>query len=165
MCITHVRVQVPPRAPRRSKLCIACSDFFKVRARSRRCSSFPNRNRLRWVAIWIRRCAADLSRFKNIDFNRPFQNKRQLLSQLPFVLGSGRRRRPPPFGISMLRAAKPHLRRGVVLLLINLKRKISILAPPSTEKSLEAQGFSDFSFLFFHPAAIHPAAMLSVCLF
>ena len=33
-------------APRRSKLCIACSDFFtKVRAHSRRCSSFPNHNR------------------------------------------------------------------------------------------------------------------------
>ena len=28
-----------------------------------------------------------------------FQNKRQLRKQLPFVLGSGRRRRPPPFGI------------------------------------------------------------------
>ena len=29
---------------RRSKLCIACSDFFsKVRARSRRCSSFPKK--------------------------------------------------------------------------------------------------------------------------
>ena len=39
-----VRVRSP--APRRSKLCIACSDFFtKVRARSRRCSSFPNRTR------------------------------------------------------------------------------------------------------------------------
>ena len=71
-----VPVRVRPPAPRRSKLCIACSDFFKVRARSRRYSSFPNRNRLRWVAIWIRRCAADLSRFKNIDFNRPFQNER-----------------------------------------------------------------------------------------
>ena len=41
-----VWVRVPPPAPRRSKLCIACSDFFtKVRARSRRCSSFPNRTR------------------------------------------------------------------------------------------------------------------------
>ena len=28
--------------------------FSKVRARSRRCSSFPNHNRLRWVAIWFR---------------------------------------------------------------------------------------------------------------
>ena len=41
-----VWVRVPPPAPRRSKLCIACSDSFtKVRARSRRCSSFPNRTR------------------------------------------------------------------------------------------------------------------------
>ena len=41
-----MRVQVPPPAPRRSKLYIACSDFFtKVRARSCRCSSFPNCNR------------------------------------------------------------------------------------------------------------------------
>ena len=30
--------------------------------------------------------------------------------QLPFVLGSGRQRRPPPFGIKMLRAAKPPFR-------------------------------------------------------
>ena len=39
-------VRVSPLGPRRSKLCIACSDFFtKVRAHSRRCSSFPNHNR------------------------------------------------------------------------------------------------------------------------
>ena len=47
--------------------------FLKVRARSRRCSSFPNRNRLRWVAIWVRRCAAFFFLSQgNIDFNRPF---------------------------------------------------------------------------------------------
>ena len=33
-----------PVFPRRSKLCIACSDFFsKARERSRRCSSFPQK--------------------------------------------------------------------------------------------------------------------------
>ena len=31
---------------------------------------------------------------------------------MSFFLGSGRQRRPPPFGIEMLRAAKPPLRRG-----------------------------------------------------
>ena len=41
--------------------------FFKVRARSRRCSSFPNCNRLRWVAIWVRCFAADLSRYGEIS--------------------------------------------------------------------------------------------------
>ena len=41
--------------------------FLKVRARSRRCSSFPNRNRLRWVAIWARRYAAVLSRYREIS--------------------------------------------------------------------------------------------------
>ena len=41
--------------------------FLKVRARSRRCSSFPNRNRLRWVAIWVRRCAAVFSYRKEIS--------------------------------------------------------------------------------------------------
>ena len=41
--------------------------FLKVRARSRHCSSFPNRNRLRWVAIWVRRFAADLSRYGEIS--------------------------------------------------------------------------------------------------
>ena len=39
-----VWVRVPPPAPRRSKLYIACSDFFsKVGAHSFRCYSFPNR--------------------------------------------------------------------------------------------------------------------------
>ena len=38
--------------PRRSKLHIACSDFFtKVRAHSRRCSSFPNHNRC--AGLWF----------------------------------------------------------------------------------------------------------------
>ena len=47
-----VPVRVRPPAPRRSKLCIACSDFFsKVRARSRRCSSSPNRTRCRWASF------------------------------------------------------------------------------------------------------------------
>ena len=76
-------------APRRSKLCIACSDFFKVRARSRRCSSFPNRNRyagLRFGAAASRQFCFFL---ENIDFNRSFQNRRQLRKQLPFILGSG----------------------------------------------------------------------------
>ena len=50
-----VRVRLPPRAPRRSKRHIVCSDFFtKVRARSRRCSSFPNRTRCRWASVWGR---------------------------------------------------------------------------------------------------------------
>lgn len=34
MCITHVRVQVPPRAPSRSKLWIACSDLFYMSERA-----------------------------------------------------------------------------------------------------------------------------------
>ena len=37
-------VRVPLPVPRRSKLCIACSNFFvKVRAHLRRCSSYPHR--------------------------------------------------------------------------------------------------------------------------
>ena len=39
-------VRIQSLGPRRSKLCIACSDFFlKVRARSRRCASFPTATR------------------------------------------------------------------------------------------------------------------------
>ena len=34
VCITHVRVQVPPRAPSRSKLWIACSDLFYMSERA-----------------------------------------------------------------------------------------------------------------------------------
>ena len=42
--LTGSWVRIPPAPPRRSKLCIACSDFFtKIRARSRRCSSFPRK--------------------------------------------------------------------------------------------------------------------------
>ncbi len=41
--------------------------LFYVRARSRRCFSFPNRNHLRWVAIWVRLFAADLSRYGEIS--------------------------------------------------------------------------------------------------
>ena len=38
--MSGTRVRIPPSPPRRSKLCIACSDFFiKVGAHSRRCSS------------------------------------------------------------------------------------------------------------------------------
>ena len=60
-----VRVRSP--APRRSKRHIVCSDFFtKVRARSRRCSSFPNRTRCRWASVWGRRFAAVLSYCKKI---------------------------------------------------------------------------------------------------
>ena len=60
-----VRVRSP--APRRSKRHIVCSDFFtKVRARSRRCSSFPNRTRCRWASVWGRRVAGGLSYCKYI---------------------------------------------------------------------------------------------------
>lgn len=46
-------------APSRSKLCIACSDFFsKVRAHSRRCSSFPNRTHFVGLRFGDRKPAA-----------------------------------------------------------------------------------------------------------
>ena len=70
-------------APRRSKLCIACSDFFsKVRARSRRCSSFPKkvtlappvrlqaRSRRLWLATNLfraNRAAGDAFRVKALQ--------------------------------------------------------------------------------------------------
>ena len=51
--------------------------FLKVRARSRRCSSSPHRNRLRWVAMWVRRYAAVFFLSQgNTDFDRPFPNER-----------------------------------------------------------------------------------------
>ena len=77
-----VPVRVRPPAPRRSKLCIACSDFFKVRARSRRYSSFPNRNRLRWVAIWVRCFAADLSRYGEISILTVPSSSSQAINRL-----------------------------------------------------------------------------------
>ena len=45
---------------------------------------------------------------------------------MSFFLGSGRRRRPPPSGISMLGAAKPPLRQGFLL---RRKRLCGALAP------------------------------------
>ena len=52
-------VRVSPLGPRRSKLCIACSDFFtKVRAHSFCCSSYPTATRF---------FASD----RNIGFDRP----------------------------------------------------------------------------------------------
>ena len=49
-------------------------------------------------------------KFQDIDFNRPLPKKRQLLLQLPFLWGPAARRAATPFGILMLRAAKPPLR-------------------------------------------------------
>ena len=65
-----VRVRSP--APRRSKRHIVCSDFFtKVRARSRRCSSFPNRTRCRWASGPPLRGGFVLLQ-ENIGRNQPF---------------------------------------------------------------------------------------------
>ena len=85
--------------------------ILSVRARSRRCSSFPNRNRSRWAAGLGPPLRGGFAfSLENIDFNRLFQNKRQLRKQLTFILGSAAPRAAPPFGISMLRAAKPPFR-------------------------------------------------------
>ena len=84
--------------------------FLKVRARSRRCSSFPNCNRLRWVAIWVRRFAADLSRYGEISILTVPSTKKGTTYIVSFFVDSAGQRPAPPFGISMLGAAKPLLR-------------------------------------------------------
>ena len=55
-----VRVQL--EEPHRSKLCIACSDFFtKIRARLCRCSSFCKKSRSAHLLGWKRSCNGLLS--------------------------------------------------------------------------------------------------------
>ena len=96
-----------------------------------------------------------------------FQNKRQLLSQLPFILGSGRRRRPPPFGIEMLRAAKPFLRKVFSL----AKTLYGAHALPALQAGLEilslrvyfmAHAPSDWLGPFL-PCCASPTAASSIC--
>ena len=64
-------VRIPPAAPARRKRHIACDEFFhfiaKLIARSFCCSSLPNRTRLRWAPVWVRRCAAAFSYRKEIS--------------------------------------------------------------------------------------------------
>ena len=70
--------------------------FLKVRARSRRCSSFPNRNRLRWVAIWVRRCAAVFSYRKEISIlTAPSTSEQSPLCSDVFLCLWQKRRHPP----------------------------------------------------------------------
>ena len=47
--------------------------FLKVRARSRRCSSFPTATRCAGFAVGGPPCGRHFSRLRNIDFNHPFQ--------------------------------------------------------------------------------------------
>ena len=72
--------------------------FLKVRARSRRCSSFPNRNRLRWVAIWVRRCAAFFSYRKEISILTAPSTSEQspLCSDVFLCMRQKRRHLPAP---------------------------------------------------------------------
>ena len=70
--------------------------FLKVRARSRRCSSFPNRNRLRWVTIWVRRCAAVFSYRKEISIlTAPSTSEQSPLCSDVFLCLRQKRRHPP----------------------------------------------------------------------
>ena len=48
-----VRVRLPPRAPRRSKLHIACSDFFKSQSALIALLLLSKSNPLRWASIWF----------------------------------------------------------------------------------------------------------------
>ena len=59
--------------------------------------------------------------------------KKDTTHVVSFFLGSGRRRRPPPFGIEMLRAAKPFLRKVFSL----AKTLYGAHAPPALQAGLE----------------------------
>ena len=68
------------------------------------CTAHPRRRpEGRWTRFKMVRPKFEISRLAK---------KKDTTHVVSFFLGSGRRRRPPPFGIEMLRAAKPPFRRG-----------------------------------------------------
>ena len=97
MLITGVRVQVPPRAPRRSKVRFAPTSFYatgkKDVIRPLPCSSFPTATRCAGLAVGGPPCGRHFRSEGNIDFNRPFHKKRTSAKQLSFSCGFRR-----PFG-------------------------------------------------------------------
>ena len=78
------RVRLPYPAPHRSKLCIACSDFFISQSSSHRCAAVSLRG--------------------NINFNRPFQKRRTSVRCPSFCVSAARSvhrsfaqtKQPPP---------------------------------------------------------------------
>ena len=60
--------------------------FSKVRARSLRCSSFPNRTRCRWAPVWDAALRAAFYIRGNIDFNCPSQQNGDPVRGCRFVL-------------------------------------------------------------------------------
>ena len=77
----------------------------------------------RWVVFLQRSCQSKIS-----ILTIPSQIKGHLQSRCPFIWGSATRRAAPPFGISMLGAAKPPLRQGFRL---RRKRLYGAPAPPA----------------------------------
>ena len=73
-------VQIPPSPPRRSKVRFAPTSFYargkKDVIRPLPCSSFPTATRYAELAVGGPPCGRHFSPLRNIDFNRPFQNKR-----------------------------------------------------------------------------------------
>ena len=65
-----------------------------------------------WVAAWGRSFAAVLSRFKNIDFNRPFHKKGHDVSRVLFCGFRRPKGRLHPAVIQMLGGSEFRLRRG-----------------------------------------------------
>ena len=74
------RVRIPPAAPRRSKVRFAPTSFYacgkKDVIRPLPCSSFPTATRCAGLAVGGPPCGRHFSSLRNVDFNRPFQNRR-----------------------------------------------------------------------------------------
>ena len=72
-----------------------------------RCSSFPNRTRCRWASVWGRPPGGCFSFLTEISILIDLCKKKDTTKIVSFFLGSGRRRRPSPFGISTARGKPP----------------------------------------------------------
>ena len=74
--INAARVQIPPSAPRRSKVRFAPTPFYacgkKDVIRPLPCSSFPTATRCAGLAVGGPPCGRHFSPLGNIDFHRPF---------------------------------------------------------------------------------------------
>ena len=83
-----IRVRAPSPAPRRSKLCIACSDFFQKSGRARSAAPpFQTGPAVAGLRFGMPPCGRRFIFGENIDFDRPF------------FLGFTARRAAPPLDL------------------------------------------------------------------
>ena len=121
---------------------------------------------LRWAPVWFAALWAALL-FRATSFSSTHDKKKDTTHVVSFFLGSGRRRRPPPFGIEMLRAAKPFLHKVFSL----AKTLYGAHAPPALQAGLEILSLRVYFMAHatsnwlrpFLPCCASPTATSSIC--